>query len=286
MLKVEEYLRKVLSDEQPPATARYLPHFPVVRMDKSTTKVRIVFDCAAKCDGISLNYMIHVGPKLQQDLFNVLVLVLTESQTNSNFRQRSETYCVKEQRFLTHWDLYAHTLLWPRSYSWSCGCEATTVTTKLDIGWRTIKREETIPLEQTSFFASWVRDFGLSPHARRFASGITNVINVKEDEASQPVTAPPSKMRLRFSFRPFAQRTVDFAGLLYTVQGRGKPRRKRWLCLFTCLKTRAVHLEMLFNPLRWPIYVFNSVVNTKLPAFTTVSLNRVSEARKCGACYN
>ena len=42
-------------------------------MDKSTTKVRIVFDCAAKCDGISLNDMIHPGPKLQQDLFNVLV---------------------------------------------------------------------------------------------------------------------------------------------------------------------------------------------------------------------
>ena len=42
-------------------------------MDKSTTSVRIVFDCAAKYDGISLNDMIHAGPKLQQDLFNVLV---------------------------------------------------------------------------------------------------------------------------------------------------------------------------------------------------------------------
>ena len=42
-------------------------------MDKSTRKVRIVFDGAAKCDGISLNNMIHAGPKLQQDLFNVLV---------------------------------------------------------------------------------------------------------------------------------------------------------------------------------------------------------------------
>ena len=42
-------------------------------MDKSTRKVRIVFDGAAKCDGISLNDMIHAGPKLQQDLFNVLV---------------------------------------------------------------------------------------------------------------------------------------------------------------------------------------------------------------------
>ena len=42
-------------------------------MDKTTRKVRIVFDCAAKCNGISLNDMIHARPKLQQDLFNVLV---------------------------------------------------------------------------------------------------------------------------------------------------------------------------------------------------------------------
>ena len=67
------YLRKVPSEEQPPANVWFLPHFLVVRMDKSTRKVRIVFDSAAKCDGISLNDMIHAGPKLQQDLFNVLV---------------------------------------------------------------------------------------------------------------------------------------------------------------------------------------------------------------------
>ena len=57
------------------------------------------------------------------------------------------------------------------------------------------------------------------------------------------IMAPLPKTRLRLSFRPFAQTTVDFAGPLYTVQGRGKPRQKRWLCLFTCLKTRAVHLD-------------------------------------------
>ena len=67
------YLRKVPSDEQLPNNVWYLPHFPVVRMDKATTKVRIVFDCAAKCNGISLNDMIHAGPKLLQGLFNVLV---------------------------------------------------------------------------------------------------------------------------------------------------------------------------------------------------------------------
>ena len=67
------YLRKVPLDEQTPVSAWYLPHFPVVRMDKTTTKVRIVFDCSAKCKGTSLNDMILAGPKLQQDLFNVLV---------------------------------------------------------------------------------------------------------------------------------------------------------------------------------------------------------------------
>ena len=67
------YLRKVPLDEQLTNSVWHLPHFPVVRMDKTTTKVRIVFDCAAKCNGISLNDMIHAGPKLQQDLFNVLV---------------------------------------------------------------------------------------------------------------------------------------------------------------------------------------------------------------------
>ena len=59
------YLRKVPLDEQLPNNVWYLPHFPVVGMDKTTTKVRIVFDCAAKCNGISPNDMIYAGPKLQ-----------------------------------------------------------------------------------------------------------------------------------------------------------------------------------------------------------------------------
>ena len=42
-------------------------------MDKTTTKVRIVFDCSAKTDGVSLNDAIFAGPKLQKDLFDVLI---------------------------------------------------------------------------------------------------------------------------------------------------------------------------------------------------------------------
>lgn len=67
------YLRKLSPKERPVPSAWYLPHFPIVKMEKSTSKVRIVFDCSAKCDGISLNDTIHAGPKLQTELFDVLV---------------------------------------------------------------------------------------------------------------------------------------------------------------------------------------------------------------------
>ena len=39
------YLRRVEPHEPLPPEVWYLPHFPVIRMDKTTTKVRIVFHC-------------------------------------------------------------------------------------------------------------------------------------------------------------------------------------------------------------------------------------------------
>ena len=42
-------------------------------MDKTSTKVRIVFDCSEKMDVVSLNDVIYAGPKLQQELLDVLV---------------------------------------------------------------------------------------------------------------------------------------------------------------------------------------------------------------------
>ena len=67
------YIRKIDPTEEKPARRWYLPHFPVVRLVRATTKTPIVFDASAKFGGISLNDVIYQGPKLQKDLKDVLL---------------------------------------------------------------------------------------------------------------------------------------------------------------------------------------------------------------------
>ena len=59
--------------------------------------------------------------------------------------------------------------------------------------------------------------------------------------------APLPDSRVQIPLRAFARIAVDFAGPFITIQGRGKKRQKRYLCLFTCLACRAVHLEMAYG---------------------------------------
>lgn len=52
----------------------YLPHHPVIREDRDTTKLRVVFDASCKGNNnISLNDNLLIGPKLQQDLRHILI---------------------------------------------------------------------------------------------------------------------------------------------------------------------------------------------------------------------
>ena len=51
----------------------YLPHHAVIRRDKNTTKLRIVYDASAKSDGPSLNDCLHAGPKFDQKIFDLLL---------------------------------------------------------------------------------------------------------------------------------------------------------------------------------------------------------------------
>ena len=64
---------------------------------------------------------------------------------------------------------------------------------------------------------------------------------------AKQIMAPLPELHTRKSLRAFSQTSVDFGGPFITKQGRGKVRQKRYLCLFTCLATRAVHLEVAFS---------------------------------------
>jgi len=67
------YIRKVPVTEEQPSTKWFLPYFPILKPDRTTTKTRIVFDASAQYQGVSLNDAIFPGPKLQRDLFHVLL---------------------------------------------------------------------------------------------------------------------------------------------------------------------------------------------------------------------
>ena len=51
----------------------YLPHRPIVRSDKQSTKVRMVFDASAKSVRPSLNDCLYAGPSLTEPLYDVLL---------------------------------------------------------------------------------------------------------------------------------------------------------------------------------------------------------------------
>ena len=75
---LSDYLEKghicrVPPDEPKPECQWLLRHFLVVRPEKATTKVRIVFDGSAPFEGKSLNTEALTGPKLQSDVFDILV---------------------------------------------------------------------------------------------------------------------------------------------------------------------------------------------------------------------
>lgn len=71
----------------------YLPHHAVIKRTSLTTKLRVVFDASAPTtSGVALNNQLMVGPKLQDDIFDILLrlrkhAVIIMADVEKMFRQ-------------------------------------------------------------------------------------------------------------------------------------------------------------------------------------------------------
>jgi hypothetical protein len=70
-----QIIERVPSDQvaKEPGQVHYLPHRPVIRNDKDTTKIRAVFDASCKVNGPSLNECLYSGPNLIAKIFDILL---------------------------------------------------------------------------------------------------------------------------------------------------------------------------------------------------------------------
>ena len=64
-----------------------MPHFPVIKLDRQTSKVRIVFDASSRYLGLSLNDCTNQGPNLQQDIVKILTMWLLEFNIETHLWQ-------------------------------------------------------------------------------------------------------------------------------------------------------------------------------------------------------
>ena len=76
---IQEQIEKGVVEDAPAVEAdsarlHYLPHHAVVRSDKDTTKLRVVYDASAREDGKpSLNDCLLIGPKFNQKILDIIM---------------------------------------------------------------------------------------------------------------------------------------------------------------------------------------------------------------------
>ena len=65
-------------------------------------------------------------------------------------------------------------------------------------------------------------------------------------KVSNQIMAPLSSVLIKKTLHAFARVAVDHVGTLISIQGKGWKRSKKCSCLFTCLKSCAIHLEIAY----------------------------------------
>jgi hypothetical protein len=58
------YIEKIVDTKPAIVNLWYWAHFPIVKEEKETTKIRLVFDGAAKFRGVCINDYIRTGPSV------------------------------------------------------------------------------------------------------------------------------------------------------------------------------------------------------------------------------
>ena len=76
----------------------YLPHHAVMRLDKATTKMRIVYDTLAKTTGPCPNDCLYTGPKFDQRIMEILLRFWTSRiALTADIERAFLQVCVNEQ---------------------------------------------------------------------------------------------------------------------------------------------------------------------------------------------
>ena len=71
--EAEGIIEKLPTILKPPGEVHYLPHHPAIRTEKSTTKLRIVYDASSSIEESSLIQCLATGPNLLPKLIDILI---------------------------------------------------------------------------------------------------------------------------------------------------------------------------------------------------------------------
>lgn len=71
--KIVEVVAKVDVKTDYNHKVHYLPHHAVIRHDKETTKLRVVYDASVRSGGPLLNDCLYMGPKFNQKIMDILL---------------------------------------------------------------------------------------------------------------------------------------------------------------------------------------------------------------------
>ncbi|XP_015125567.1 uncharacterized protein LOC107047323 [Diachasma alloeum] len=94
-----QHMVRVPSNQPEPEFGFYLPHHGVIRESSTTTKLRVVFsDSCQVSQGLPLNELLHTGPKIQVDIFDILIWLrqfkyLFSADVSANSLVRGREHC-------------------------------------------------------------------------------------------------------------------------------------------------------------------------------------------------